>query len=345
MAWNLPGRPSGKPPAAPRPPRRDAPEGPPGLDEVLRRLAEFFGESPRPGRVALLALLALVFVYGSLGLHQVQEGERAVVQRNGRLLTVQGPGLHWNPLLVDSWRTLDVERLREATVSTEVISQDEDLVAVTLVLRFRIDDPAAYLLGFDDAESELLRASESLLQQAAARMPVAELWGPGQRMLVATLQDSLAAHLRDQRGGLVLAGVSLARVTTPAAIEASVTDVERARADIPLQLQKANDEAAAALKRAQAEAGRRVAAADRDKAARLQQARLDAARLEAAIAAAREDPAGTRRRLYEESVADVMARTTTVILGEKGLERLGIAPDKLAAPSPLPPSPDGRRRP
>lgn len=345
MAWNQSGRPPGKPPAPPRPPRRDDSDSPPGLDEVLRRLGDFFGESPRPGRVLLLALLALVFVYGSLGLHQVQEGERAVVLRNGRLLTVQEPGLHWNPLLVDTWRLVDVGRLREATVSTEVISQDEDLVAISLILRYRVADPAAYLFSFDDAESELLRTSESLLQQSAARLPVADLAGPGQRILVATLQDSLAAQLRDQRNGLVLAGVSLGRVTTPAAIESSVTEVERARADIPLQLQKAKEDAAQALKRAQADANGQVAAAERDKAAALRQAALDATRLEAAIAAAQRDPAGIRRQLYEDAVADVMARTPTVIVGEKGLERLGITPGKLAAPSPLPPPPDARGRP
>lgn len=343
MAWNQ----SGKPPAKrPLPPRRDDPEdSPPGLDDLLRRLGDFFGDGPPPGRVALLALLALAFVYGSLGFHQVDQGERAVVQRNGRLLTVQEPGLHWNPPVLDRWRLLDVERLREANVSTEVISADEDLVAVTLNLRYRITDPAAYLLASADAEAEMLREAESLLQQAAARLTVAELTGPGQRQLVSALQEGLVAQLRDRRNGLALAGLSLARVTTPAAIDAAVTDVERARADIALQVQKASDEARQALKRAEDEAARQVAAAAQDKARLLQEAQADAARLEAAIAAARTDPAGVRRRLYEEAVADVMTRTPTVIVGEEGLERLGIEAGKLRAPSPLPPPPDAGGRP
>lgn len=340
MAWNLPGKPSGK---RPPPPRRDDPDAPPGLDDLLRRLGDFFGEGPSPARVALLVLLALGFVYGSLGFHQVEEGERAVVQRNGRLLGVQGPGLHWNPPVVDSWRRVDVGRLREAIVTTEVIGADEDLVAVVLTLRYRVDDPAAYLLGFDDAESEMLRQAESLLQQAAARLPAADLMGPGQRLLVASLQDGLAAQLHDRRNGLVLAGLSLDSVGTPAAIAAAVSDVERARADMPLQLQKANDEARQALKRARDDAARQVAAATRDQAAALQAADAAAATLGADIAAARSDPAAVRRRLYEAAVADVMTRTPTVIIGEPGLGRLGIDPGKLRAPSPLPPPPAGGR--
>lgn len=338
MAWNLPG---GSPPS--RPPR---PGGtPPGLEEMLARLAAFFGSGLGPGRLAGLAVLALAFVYGSLGLHQVQEGERCLVQRGGQVLGVQAPGLHWNPPLVDSWRTVNVERLREATLSTEVISHDEDLVAVTLTLRYRIADPRAYLLGFDDAEAEMLRGAEAALQQAAARQTAAELAGPGQRVLAAQLRADLDAHLADLGSGLALAGVTLASVTTPAEIEAAVAAVEQARADIPLQVQKAREEGDKGLRQARTEAARVVAAAEGDRARALQQAQADAQRLAADIEAARADPAGTRRRLYEEAVADVLARTPTVIVGEAGLERLGIPADKLRAPSPLPPPPAAGARP
>lgn len=342
MAWNLPGQKPGQPPVTP-PPRPPAPgDLPPGLDAALRRLAGFFGDGWRPSRLLAIVLLALAATWGSLGLHQVRAGERAVVLRNGELLAVQAPGLHWNPPLIDTWRTLDVDRLREATLATEVISGDEGLAAVTLTLRYRIADPAAYLLDFVDAEAELLRASEAALQAEAARLPAAELHGTAQRVLAATLQARLAAHLRAQRGGLALSGLRLAAVTTPAGIAAAVAEVERARADIALQVQKAQEEAAAIARQAAVEAAGRVAAAEQEKAQVLQAARSDAARLAADIVAARQDPAGTRRRLYEEAVADVMARTPTVIVGEAGLDRLGIPADRLAAPSPLPPSPEVR---
>lgn len=343
MAWNPSGQKPGKAPGKPPPPGK--PGVPPGLDEALRRLADFLGEGPRPGRLLLLALLALVFVTGSLGLHQVEEGERSLVLRNGRLHEVQGPGLHWNPPLLDTWRRVNVEKLREATLGTEVISRDDDLVAVTLALRYRVADPEAYLLGFVDAEAELLRATEAALQQDAARLTVAELAGPAQRQLVAGLQATLAAHLQERRSGLALAGISLISVRPPAEIEAAVTEVERARADIPLQLQKADQDAQQALKRSREEAARLVTAAEGEKTRVVLEARADAVRLGAAIDAARRAPAATRQRLYEEAVADVLARTPTVIVGEAGLARLGIDPARLQAPSPLPPSPMGGGRP
>lgn len=345
MAWNQSGQKSGKPPQGPRPPPGGPGAPPPGLDEVLRRLGDFLGEGPRPGRLLLLALLALVFVFGGFGVHQVEEGERNLVLRNGRLHDVQGPGLHWNPPLIDTWRRVNIERLREAVLSTEVISRDGDLVAVALALRYRVADPEAYLLGFFDAEAELLRATEAALQAASSRLAVAELAGTAQRQLVAGLQTTLATHLRDRRSGLVLAGLSLTSVRPPAEIEAAVTEVERARADIPLQLQKAGEDAQKALKDSRQEAARLVGEAEREKARVVQAARADALRLGVAIDAARAAPAATRQRLYEEAVADVLARTPTVIVGEAGLARIGIEPARLQAPSPLPPSPAAGGRP
>lgn len=349
MAWNLPGQKPGAPPPPPPPRRPDerGPAGPggdlpPGLEEVLRRLAALLGDGLRSPRLLALLLFVLAGAWAGLGLHTVGADERAVVLRQGRLLEVQGPGLHWNPPLLDTWRLVNVGRLREATLATEVASRDEELAAFTLVLRYRVADPVAYLLRYLDAEAELMRAAEAALQAGAAGLTRAELMGPGQRGLAAGVQARLAGHLRTQGGGLALAGVNLAAVTTPAGIAAAVAEVDRARADIPLQLQQAREEADKVLAQAQAEAARRVAAATREREQVLQAARSDAARLAADIAAARQDPAGTRRRLYEEAVADVMARTPTVIVGEEGLDRLGIPPGRLATPSPLPPAPEAR---
>lgn len=323
----------------------DGSKFPPGLDDFMRRLTELLGPGPGTPRLVLLVLLAALGTWAGLGFHQVAEGERALVLRNGRVLTLQGPGRHWNPPFIDTWRSVNVSAVREAALSTEVVSHDEDLVAVTLALRYRIADPAAWLLRFDDADAELLHAVEAALQAGAARLDVEELQTSGQRELVATVQREVEAHLRRRGSGLALVGLSLERVTTPPALDDIVATVSQARADISTTVQQARASGDAEQKRLQGEARARVAAAETARAATLQRAELDALRLRAAIDAARTDPAGTRRRLYEEAVADVLARTPTVIVGEQGLGALGIPPEKLRSPSPLPPSPGTEARP
>lgn len=323
----------------------DGSKFPPGLDDFMRRLTELLGPGPGTPRLVALVLLAAIGTWAGLGFHQVAEGERALVLRNGRVLTLQGPGRHWNPPFIDTWRSVNVSAVREAALSTEVVSHDEDLVAVTLALRYRIADPEAWLLRFDDADAELLHAVEAALQAGAARLDVEELQTSGQRELVATVQREVEAHLRRRGSGLALVGLSLERVTTPPALDDIVATVSQARADISTTVQQARASGEAEQKRLQGEARARVATAETARAATLQRAELDALRLRAAIDAARTDPAGTRRRLYEEAVADVLARTPTVIVGEQGLGALGIPPEKLRSPSPLPPSPGTEARP
>ncbi|HET8730879.1 MAG TPA: SPFH domain-containing protein [Moraxellaceae bacterium] len=341
MAWNRPGQRPGQRPSPSSPPGGM----PPGLDDVLARLAALTGSGLSLHRILLLFALVVALVYGSLGLHRVRVGEQCLVLRNGRVLAVQSPGFYWNPPVIDAWRRVNVERLRDATLSTDVISQDEDIVSVTLTLRYRVGDVRAYLLGFADAESEMLRTAESAVQQAAARLPAAGLSGASQHALVAQVQDAVSAHLNDIGGGLHLEGISVAGATTPAELEDAVADVSRARAETALQVQKARDEGQAALRQAREQGAREVAEAEHERARVLQQAQSDALHLAAAIDEALRDASAARRRIYDDAVMDVMRRTPTVIVGEGGLSRLGISADQLRAPTALPPSPDAGARP
>lgn len=309
------------------------------LDDILEKLNLILGPGPGYIRMIVLAVLALAFIYGGLGLYEVQDGEQALVQRHGRVHALKGPGLHWSPPGIDTWRIVNVKAVREAALSTDVIARDEDLVAITLTLRYRIANLRDWMLRFEDADAELLRAAESVLQAQAARVSAAELQGPAQRQLVAVLEQALVAHLQARGTGLALVGVSLERVTTPAVLNDAVMAVSQARADIATQVQQARAEAEAVQKKIQADTQARLAAAEVARDTALQQAQQQAARLRVAIDSARTDPAGTRQRLHDEVAADVLARTPTVIVGEEGLEQLGIPADKLRTPSPLPPSP------
>ena len=125
MAWNEPGN-NGKD----NDPwgsggRRGGDQGPPDIDEVIKNLSKkvngLFGKSgggggsnaggsggPSAGGMSagLLVGMAAVaaVIWGFMGFYVVDEAERGVVLRFGRVLdpTVV-PGLHWNPPLVDEF--------------------------------------------------------------------------------------------------------------------------------------------------------------------------------------------------------------------------------------------------
>ena len=104
MSWNEPG--GGK---GPRDPWGGKDQGPPDLDEALRKLQDqlngLFGgrsggggsSSRGSGSLLGIAVVAAVTVWGLLGLTQIGEQERAVVLRLGEYSKTAQPGLFWYP--------------------------------------------------------------------------------------------------------------------------------------------------------------------------------------------------------------------------------------------------------
>ena len=111
MAWNEPG--NGKQ----RDPWGGGDQGPPDLDEAFRKFREKLGaafggrggsssgggnEAAQAGAVLALILALVGAIWFYLGVHIIDEQERAVVLRFGRFSEILDPGLNWNPSLIDT---------------------------------------------------------------------------------------------------------------------------------------------------------------------------------------------------------------------------------------------------
>ncbi|MDE2089612.1 MAG: protease modulator HflK, partial [Gammaproteobacteria bacterium] len=101
MAWNEPGG-GGKDPWG----GRKGEQGPPDLDQLMRKLRDrigrLFGDRRRkigpgldPRHLGGLALLAFV-IWLVTGFYIIDQGQRGVVVRCGRYVATTSPGLHWH---------------------------------------------------------------------------------------------------------------------------------------------------------------------------------------------------------------------------------------------------------
>ena len=103
-------------------------DGPPDLDEAIKKLqgqlSGMFGggggggEKRGPGgrlsgsSISLLIFLALG-LYAFAGVYQVDQQERGVIFRFGQVLTDEvGPGLHWNPPIIDQVDIVNVTQVQ-----------------------------------------------------------------------------------------------------------------------------------------------------------------------------------------------------------------------------------------
>ena len=125
MSWNEPNGGNG-----PRDPWGGKDQGPPDLDEALRKLQAqlngFFGRRSggssggsgkgMGGLVGIVAIVALT-IWGLLGLTQIGEQERAVVLRLGEYSKTAQPGLFWYPRGIDTLTRVNITQVRSAPVS------------------------------------------------------------------------------------------------------------------------------------------------------------------------------------------------------------------------------------
>ena len=158
MAWNEPGGGKDRDPWG-----NGGDQGPPDLDEAFRKLQNnlsqmFGGKGNRGGgsggsgkRLSLNALalggLLLILIYFGVGVYQVDEQEKGVVLRFGKLMPeVINPGLHWNPPVIDNVLIENVTRVRSRPHDSEMLTEDENIVKVKMTVQYVISDIKKYKL-------------------------------------------------------------------------------------------------------------------------------------------------------------------------------------------------------
>ena len=142
-------------------------------------------------------LLLLVAIWALSGIYQVDEKERAVVLRFGKFLDTVGPGLHWNPPLVDAVTVVRVTEERQYQNDSRdlMLTQDENIVDLQLVVQYNIADPKAFVLNVKDPEISLRHATNSALRHVVGSTKLDAVISSGREQVGIEVRERLPAVL------------------------------------------------------------------------------------------------------------------------------------------------------
>src|SRR5215210_3937315 len=171
MPWNEPGN---KDPWG----RRPKDQGPPDLEELLRklnaRLAGLFGgrstgdgggsSGGRKGAAAGAGIVAavLILIWLFSGFYIVDAGERGLVLRFGRYVATTGPGPHWHlPYPFERVETVAVDLVRVAQHEATMLTEDENIVSVDVAVQYRVKDASSYAFNVRVPDDTLRQLMES----------------------------------------------------------------------------------------------------------------------------------------------------------------------------------------
>jgi membrane protease subunit HflK len=241
MAWNEPGGDDKKP----RDPWGGGNQGPPDLDEALRKLQEklgglFGGGSGRSGGgpsmaasggLLLVLLLVAALVWAFMGLYTVDEQERGVVLRFGKYYETVMPGLHWNPPLVDEVSKVNVTRVNNTTHREQMLTEDENIVEVNLSVQYVINNAEDFVLKVRNPERSLMHATESALRHVVGGSAMDYVLTDGRTQLAIDVQAILQTYLDYYQTGILVSKVNIDDAKPPAEVQEAFDDVIKARED------------------------------------------------------------------------------------------------------------------
>jgi regulator of protease activity HflC (stomatin/prohibitin superfamily) len=123
----------------------------------------------------LLIIVLFVVAFLSSAIKIVQEYERGVIFRLGRLIGAKGPGLFLIIPIIDSLVKVDLRVVTLDVPSQEVITRDNVTVKVNAVVFFRVVDPSAAIVQVEDFQRATWNISQTTLRNVVGQSELDDL--------------------------------------------------------------------------------------------------------------------------------------------------------------------------
>jgi len=307
MAWNIPGGSSNK--DGRNPWRRKGGGG--GIDRMLDPLRDLFGGGGSGIGRWIVVLVVLWLAFNTFVL--VTEQQRGVVLRFGQVARVLQPGPHFKlPWPIERVFKVNATEIKTFSDTVPVLTRDENIVSVEINVQYKISDPQLFLFGTRDAEQVLSQAALSSVREQVGRSDLDTVLG-ARGALAVSARERLQASLDAYRTGLSVTELNLPNARPPEEVKPAFDDVNSAGQDRDRVISEAEAYAAKVVPEARGQAARVRTVAEGYKTASIARATGDAQRFDLIVEQYQAAPEVTRKRLWLETVQQVMAENRKVV--------------------------------
>lgn len=341
MGWNEP--PGGQRPNDPWGNRGNRGEGPPDLDEIVRKLQKGFGGlfGKRPPSVsgggasnplvwlAAVVLLVLWLMYDMF--YIIDQQERGVVLRFGEYVTTLEPGLSMRlPRPLERVIKVNTGSVREVSHKALMLTQDENIVDVEVAVQWRIDEPRFYVFNVARPDSTMRQVVESAIREIIGTNILDFVLTEGRAQIEADQKDRMQTVLDEYEAGILVISVDMQPAQPPEPVKDAFDDAIRAREDEQRSINLAEAYRNEVLPQARGQAARLMEEATAYRSRIVARAEGEASRFDQLRTEYERAPVVTRQRLYLDTIETVLARNAKVLLDSDGTGNLMYLPiDKI----------------
>jgi len=320
-------------------PRRPGGGNTPNLEDILNRGRDQFRGGIPGGRWALIGgVLAIVAFWALNSIYTIDPQEVGVELRFGAPKPeLSTPGLHFH-----LWPIETVERVTVTVNQTTIgspaaagsrangddglmLSGDQNIVDVRFSVFWAVSNPVEYLFNVRDPEDMVRNAAESAMREVVGRRPANDVFRDDQAGIESQVQDITQTILDSYGLGVAVSQISIEGAAPPAEVADAFNEVQRAEQDEDRVQEEARSYANTLLgdARGRAAALREDAAAYTNRV--VQEATGESERFNAIYAEYVNAPEVTRKRLFLETMEEVLGGSEKVLI-ENGANGQGVIP-------------------
>jgi membrane protease subunit HflK len=299
-----------------------------------------------PAGVIALAVLALAVLGAWTAYYTVPSDSVAVIQRFGKYLKDVPPGLHFKlPLGIDAATIVPVKRQlkqefgfatpgasdpyqssapRDGMRETQMVTGDLNAALVEWVVQYRISDPAKFLFAVREPSETLRYVSESVMREVVGDRTVDEVITIGRQEIETEALVKMQALSTKYTMGISIDQVQLKNINPPGPVQESFNEVNQAQQEKEKLINEARRDYNKVIPLAEGEKDQRIREADGYRLKRINEAEGDVARFSALFAEYSKAPEVTRRRIYIETLQDIMPGVRSKIIVDEQMQ--GILP-------------------
>ena len=295
-------------------------------------------------RIIILAVLALVGIGAWTAYYTVPSDSVAVVQRFGKYLKEVPPGLHFKlPLGIDAATIVPVKRQlkqefgfttpgasdpyqsprpRGEERETQMVTGDLNAALVEWVVQYRISDPVKFLFEVREPSETLRYVSESVMREVVGDRTVDEVITIGRQEIETEALTKMQALSTKYAMGISIDQVQLKNINPPEPVQESFNEVNQAQQEKEKLINEARRDYNKVIPLAEGEKDQRIREADGYRLKRINEAEGDVARFSALLAEYSKAPEVTRRRIYIETLEDVMPSIRSMIIVDEQMRSI-----------------------
>lgn len=270
-------------------------------------------------------LIVIVIIWMLTGIYLVDTNQQAVVKRFGNVVKVVGPGPHYHfPYPIETINKADVTDVHRLEIGyrsynngesrliedeAQMLTGDENIVNLDVIVQYRIDDIVKYLYNIQGVVPTIKKVAESSMREIVGQEKIDYILTVGKDQIQIKALEMIQEILRSYNAGIQIVAVQLQNVNPPDEVVAAFRDVASAREDKSRFINEAKSYFNEIIPEARGKAAAMVLDAEAYREEKVTKAEGDAERFNVVLKNYEKAPELTRKRLYLEKMKEVIDKS------------------------------------